>query len=243
MNLEGKPVHDSAFGRLIAVLVSPSRAFESIAQRPTWVAPLILLMILNIASGVLVFQHVDMKEVIERDTARQGQQLTDAQIEQFAGFSEKFGLGCIALAPPIGYLLFALLLMVGMKVVDGEIGFLGSFSVTLHSMMPWAVASLITIPVALGTEVFSYEQVKASTFIASSAAAFAPDGTSPILLSLLSSLDVFSFWTMALLAIGYSIVAKVSRGKAAATVIGLWVVYVAVKVGMAALGSAFGGGG
>jgi hypothetical protein len=236
-------VHDSAFGRLIAVLISPTRTFQSIAQRPTWAVPLIVLLVLNIGVSVLVFQRVDMQEVIARDTARQGQELTDQQIEQFAGVAEKFGLGCFAVVPPIGYLLFALVLMVVFKVAGGEIGFPASFSVTLHAMMPWAVASLITIPVALGTEAFSYEQIKASSFIASSAAAFAPEGTGPVLLTLLSAFDLFSFWTMALLAIGFSIVARVSRGKAAVTVIALWAVYVAFRVGMAALGGLGGGAG
>ncbi len=63
------------------------------------------------------------------------------------------------------------------------------------------------------------------------------------MLGLLSSLDLFSVWTVALLAIGYAIATKVSRGKAAGIVIAMWVVYVGVKVGLAALGSAFGGGG
>ncbi len=168
-------MHDSAFGRLIAVLISPARTFQSIAQRPTWAVPLIVLLVLNIGVSVLVFQHIDMQEVIARDTARQGQELTDEQIEQFANIGEKFGLGCIAVVPPIGYLLVALVLMVAFKIVGGEVGFPASFSIALHSQMPWAVASLITIPVALGTETFTYEQVKASSFIASSAAAFAPE--------------------------------------------------------------------
>lgn len=236
-------MHDSAFGRLIGVLVSPTRTFESIARRPTWAVALIVLVVLNLAASIIVFQHVDMAEVIARDSAQQGQELTDEQIEQFAGVAKGFGLGCVAVAVPIGYLLFALVLMVGIKVVDGEIGFLGSLSVTLHSMMPWAVAALITIPVALATDTFTYEQVKASSFIASSAAAFAPEGTGPILLAALSALDVFSFWTIALLIIGFAIAARVSRGTAATTVILAWLFWIAVKVALAWAGSAFGGAG
>lgn len=235
-------MHDSSFGRLIGALVSPTRTFEAIARRPTWVVPLVVLMLLGIGASLLVFQHVDMAEVIARDTERQGQELTDEQIEKFAGVAEKFGIGCVVVAPPVGYLLFALVLMVAFKVIGGEIGFPASFSVTLHAMMPWAVASILTIPVALGTETFSYEQVKSSTFIASSAAAFAPEGTGPTLLALLASLDLFSLWTLALLVIGFSVAAKVSKGKAAVTVIALWVVYVGFKVGMAALGGLGGGG-
>jgi hypothetical protein len=44
-------VYDSGFGRLIGVLVSPGKTFESIARRPTWLVPLLVL----VAVGAGVF--------------------------------------------------------------------------------------------------------------------------------------------------------------------------------------------
>jgi hypothetical protein len=47
---------------------------------------------------------------------------------------------------------------------------------------------------------------------------------------------LFWFWTMALLAIGYAAAnpKKISTGSAFAVVVGMWVVWVLVKVGFAA---------
>ena len=56
-----------------------------------------------------------------------------------------------------------------------------------------------------------------------------------LLASLASSIDLFSIWCAILLVIGYSVVGKVSRGKAAGAVIGLWVLWIAIKVGWAAI--------
>jgi hypothetical protein len=54
--------------------------------------------------------------------------------------------------------------------------------------------------------------------------------------SLLGSLDLFSFWTMILMALGYSATSpkKISVGSAFFTVFACWALYVLCKVGLAA---------
>jgi hypothetical protein len=53
----------------------------------------------------------------------------------------------------------------------------------------------------------------------------------------LSFFDVIGIWNLVLLVIGTSIVAKVSRGKAAAVVVGWWVLIFIVSVVSAAMTS------
>ncbi len=54
-------------------------------------------------------------------------------------------------------------------------------------------------------------------------------------MTLLVNLDLFSFWSLALLTIGFSVAGRVSKGKAAVGVVGLWVLYVVVAMLWAAL--------
>jgi hypothetical protein len=54
------------------------------------------------------------------------------------------------------------------------------------------------------------------------------------LMALCTHIDIFEIWSVILTTIGVSIVAKVSRGKSAAAVVGWWVVIVLVLVGIAA---------
>ena len=58
-------------------------------------------------------------------------------------------------------------------------------------------------------------------------------------MSLASSLDIFWIWVMLLLAMGFSVTnpKKVSFGKAIGIVFGLWIVWVIMKVGWAAIWS------
>ena len=239
-------MHESAWGRLIAVLVSPARTFESIAARPTWVAPLIVLMVLSTAAYALAWQRVDVDQMKRETSAameRRGQPANEEQLEQIAGVQKGFGMGCSVVIPPIAYLLSALVLMAGFKLAGGEIGFKTSFSVTLHGMMPWAIAALLLLPVVLAQEAVDFKALQAQTLLASSAAAFLPADASPVLVALVGSIDVFSFWSIALLIIGFAIAARVSRGPAATTVILAWLFWIAVKVALAWAGSAFGGAG
>ncbi len=53
--------------------------------------------------------------------------------------------------------------------------------------------------------------------------------------SLLASCDLFSIWTIALLAIGYRIVGKVSEAAAWGVVLTLWAIVVAGKVTLASI--------
>ena len=50
-------MEDSSFGRLIGVLVSPGKTFRSIAERPAWLVPFLVLMVLSlVAKSMLAWQ-------------------------------------------------------------------------------------------------------------------------------------------------------------------------------------------
>jgi hypothetical protein len=59
----------------------------------------------------------------------------------------------------------------------------------------------------------------------------------------LGAVDIFAAWQYVLLAIGCSVVYKVSKGKAAGLAFGIWAMGTAITVGMTFMGTAFGGGG
>jgi hypothetical protein len=67
--------------------------------------------------------------------------------------------------------------------------------------------------------------------------AFLPEGAPKWLQSLGTSIDLFSFWIMALLALAFSVAGtkRIGFGKAFGAVIGTWLAYVVCKVGWAAI--------
>jgi hypothetical protein len=57
----------------------------------------------------------------------------------------------------------------------------------------------------------------------------------PALHSIAASIDVFTFWVLALLVIGFGYAAKVTRKKAAILILSLWGIFVLGKAGWAAV--------
>jgi hypothetical protein len=236
-------LEDSSFGRLIGALVSPAKTFRSIAERPSWGVALVALLIVSTAVGVLANQRIDKNDlrqmVQERIEKSRGGQATPEQVEQAMAFTEKANAVGRWLIPVVGtvvYLLITLLFFMAFRFFAGsEIPYKTSFAVTLHGFLPVLVGGLLTLPVILSREHINLKDAQSGNLLASNLGAFAPESLGTAARSLLSSLDLFSLWTIVLLIIGYRIAAKVSTAAATTVVVVLWALYVAAKVGLSAL--------
>ena len=233
-------MEDSGIARIWGVLVSPTSTFRAIATKPSWVVPLLLLMGIGLAGAVLLTDKMDWDEITRESILASGRDVPEDQLEGIVEFQEKAGpifmIGGSVVLQPVIFLLLALVFLVTFKVLGGELNFVSSFSVILHGLMPRAVMGLLSIPVILGKSEFGYEELRDNSVLTSNLASFAPDDAGPALIGVLSSIDVFSLWALGLLIVGYATVAKVSKASAGAGVIGLWIVYVLGKVGLASLG-------
>ena len=230
---------DSSLARVVNVLFSPTRTFEAIRQRPTWLVALVILVLLGLAGSYLVTGKMDIEEVVRESVADSGRQLSDDQLEQAIALQEKL-LPVFAIAGPLvifpgACLLMALLFWVVLRLLGGEMTYKTSFATTVHGLMPNAISSLLALPVVMSRGALSYEEVRSGGVLASNLAHFAPEETGTAVRALLAGIDVFTIWALVLLIIGLAVTARVSRAKSGAVVIGLWVVYVLFKVGAAAI--------
>lgn len=231
-------MNDSGFGRLVGVLLSPEKTFRSIAERATWLAPLLVLMVLNTVVGYLINQRIDVEQMMRRQMAQRDQEMSQEQIDQAVEMAEKVGpvmtlVSGLVFAPAI-YLILAAVFMSAVRLAGSEIDFQRSLSVFLYSMMTWALYSLLALPIILSRESLDPE-VAQSGVLMSNLGAFAPEDAGAVVKGLLSSLDAFSVWTLILLILGYRIVGRISTGASAAIMLTLWALYVAGKIGLLAL--------
>jgi hypothetical protein len=240
-------MYESGFGRLIGVLISPRKTFAAIAGHPTWGTAMVVLVLILSGVSYLMALRTDHEDVTRGSMAQLGIEIPEEEMQKSIERAEKTGpltslLGGL-FVPVIG-LLLALVFMVVFKLIASDLDFGSSLSVVLHSMMPLAVSSLLSIPVILSKSTIGFEDIRNGSLLASNPAFLASEETSAPLRSLLSSLDVFTFWTLILLAIGYSQAGKMPLRKAGITVFVLWLVcWVGFKVGFSALTSSLMGGG
>jgi hypothetical protein len=119
--------------------------------------------------------------------------------------------------------------VLGAKTTFGQM-----FAVWMYAALPRLIASLLMIVTLFfgGTA----ESFNVKNPVGTNPGFYLPDAA-PWLKMLLSSFDVFTFWVLALLILGTSIVASVKRAQAAAVVLSWWILIVILSVVGAALGS------
>ena len=235
-------MEDSSFGRLIGVLVSPVKTFRSIAERPTWVAALVILGLLGAGLGVLINTRTDQREMIQKQMKKWGQNMTEEQLDEAVERAEhprpimraiSLAVGLIGQA--IAYLLPAFLYWLIFKLAGSELAFKSSLSAYLHAAMPIGVATLLMIPVILSRATVQPLDALTGDLLASSPAFLLPEGTGVAVKAALAAFDLFNLWSVVLAVIGYRIVARVSTPVAAGAAIFLFLVGMAFRVGFAAL--------
>jgi hypothetical protein len=231
-------MNDSGLGRLLGVLVSPGKTFRSIAERPTWWAVLLVLALAGTGVGFLTTKKMDFEAMARQRATQQNQPLNQEQLDKGVQFAKTFApvwalVAGLILGPGI-YMLLAVLFWTFFRLLGSEMSYPQSLSVTVHAYVPTLVLSLLAVPVLLSRQTISPDDAKKGILL-SNLAFLAPEGSSAAVQSLLGSIDFFSLWVVVLLALGYRIVAKVSGTAATATVVALWLLYVAGRAGLAYL--------
>jgi len=231
----------NVFERIAGVLFAPAETFRDIARRPDILGPLLVILILGYATTAVVMPKMDFSSVIAQQAEqmrKQNPNMDEEQLqkmERITTASMKV-FGWVAPVVMVAwYALVALVLMFAFRLFGGEVGYKQALSVTLYSWMPLVLFGIILTVVVLARGTF--DPATAATLVKSNLAFLVDMKEQPVLFSLLSSFDVFTIWMIALLSIGFATVANVSKAKAAAIVISLWIATIFVKVGFAALGA------
>ncbi|HXU33567.1 MAG TPA: Yip1 family protein [Thermoanaerobaculia bacterium] len=220
-------------GRLFRVFVAPGEVFREIREKPTWGLGFLLFWALGALSAYLLLARVDFIEVLESQFTASGRPVPP-NLDQSAGMAHGCAMVFSAIGPPIICLLIAAIFL-AMRLFGGDFNFRQSLAITVHGLMPRTAAALVSIPVILSRDHFSAQEMKTASFLFSNLGFLAPENAAPWLSTLLVSLDVFTLASLVLLSLGYHIAGKVPRSRAFLSVFGLWLVSVAVQVGLAAM--------
>jgi hypothetical protein len=229
----------SPFGRIIGVLFSPGHTFEDIVRKPSWLLPLALTTILSIGVSFAINQRINWREFMSQQiekSPRSGQMTADQkqqQIEGGAKFSPVFSY-CIGLLGPIlGALIIGLVMWGAYSLLGGaSTNFGTAFGITTHAFLTGLVSSPLFILILY---MKPYGTADLENPIAANLAAFLPEDSAKWLVALCKSFDLFSLWTLVLLAIGFAAVnpRKLKGAKSFTIAFTVWAVFVVLRVGWA----------
>lgn len=177
-----------------------------------------------------------MQKQIESSSRTQNmpQDQKDKIIDQQTKFAPVIGyVGAVAFTF-VGAVLEAAVLMGVFNMIGGSrIPFKTSLSIVSYAWVPLIIAQILGILLLF---IKDPATVDIQNLVASNAGAFLSDDAAKWLAALCSAIDIFSFWSMGLMGVGFSATnpRKITFGKAFGTVFACWLVYVVVKVGLAA---------
>ncbi|MGB6431556.1 MAG: YIP1 family protein [Candidatus Acidiferrales bacterium] len=235
------PAEIGSIGRLVGAIVNPKPTFESIVRRPDWILPIILGCLIFMAVVAAFTYRGGWPSFFEKQAANNSrmEQMTPEARESLIEKQEK-------IAPAFGYIEGAVLPFLSVLVVSGVL--LGAFTMTggtkttfktslgiaAYAGLPWVINGLLGVLVIFLKDPAS---VDLQNLVASNPGAFLASDAPKWLAALLTSIDIFAIWNIALIGLGFSVInpKKLSFGKAFGTVLVLWMFYVAVKVGAIAL--------
>jgi hypothetical protein len=229
----------SAMGRIFGVFFSPKSTFEDIARKPSWLLPIILLTILSIGVSVAINQRVDWREFMAQQIEKSpaagslSAEQKEARIEGGAKITPIFTYCIGAFGPIVFTLLVGLVMWGAYSLVAGiSTNFTTAMGITAHAFLTGLISSPLFILIlylkAPGT-------VDMENPVATNLGAILPEDAAKWLLALCKSLDVFTIWTLILLAIGFAAVSpkKLKGGKSYTIAFGVWAVMVLCRVGFA----------
>jgi hypothetical protein len=228
----------SEAARISGVFLDPKKAFADIAARPRWYWPIILMVIAALGFTYLYTSHVGwerfIRQTMENNSRAQNQ--TQEQREQAIQTGVKvapiFGYAGSLVFIPLAALAIAGAVLLMCKMTGAaSLDYKHMLAISSYAMLPTLISSILAIIVMFLKDPDQFNLQNPLVF---NLGAFLepPPNTGKALYSLATSIDLFSFWTILLLATGISVaVRKFPFSKALTAVVAPWLIYVLVKAG------------
>jgi hypothetical protein len=231
----------SELERVTGVFFNASKTFADLSRRPRWLVPLLLVVLATVAYIFVVSQQVGWERIVRRsmETNARVQSLTTEQreqaIERGAKFGAIIGYAGAVLGAPISLALIAAVLLLTSRMMGAQLTYRQLFAISSYA----GLTSLVFIGLsAVVLFLVSPDDYNIQNPVASNLGAYLdPQSTPKAIYSLAVSMDLFTFWRIALLAIGISAASSraLSFGKGLAAVALPWGLMVVVKMGWAAM--------
>ena len=231
-----QPARLSAFGRLTGVLFSPKATFEDIAAKPGFILPIAIIIVLTVAVVAVFGQRVGWRQFMEQQFAKSPQtaNLSAEEKEQRMATAVKIApiIGYVQIiVVPIAALIIGAVLMGAFNLIaSARITFLQSLSIVSYGWVPGIIGGVIGLILLF---IKSPDTIDLEHLVASDVGAFLSGDSPKWLMSLCTSLNLFTFWEIVLMGIGFSAASpkKVSIGKGITIVAVCWAIWTLGKVG------------
>lgn len=230
--------------RILDTFIAPSKTFTDLRRSAAWWGPFLLMIIVSLFFVYEVDHNIGFRKIVENQiqlsprATRQMEQLPAADrehaMQQQTKFWRVFSYGYPGFILIWNVIVAAVLLATFKFGASANVKFKTALAIVMYASLALMIRSILAaISVAAGAapDSFTFQNP-----LASNPGYFLNPADSPFLYNVLTALDVFMIWALALTAIGFCCVSSVKRSTAMAIVFG-W--YAAFVVGSAGFGALF----
>lgn len=230
----------SELARLGNIFFEPRRTFADIAAKPRFWVPMLLIVALSVVYLSAFSSHVGWERFMRQQTEKSAQMQNlpadqrEKAIEMQVKFAAPMGMAGAIVGTPIAFMVSAAILMfIFTNLLGSTVSFKQSLSIVSYSSLPAIIGTATSLLVMFLKDPSDFDlQNPAGLNVGFY---LDPNSTKAWIVSLGNSIDLLSFWSILLLATGFSIVAKKPWKSALMGVLMPWAVYVVIKVGWAAI--------
>lgn len=233
---DGGPAGINAFfSRAASIFISPSRVFADIEQgRVSWWQPFVWFAVINM---VVAYLSIPISLVVTRLNPNN---LPPETLQDTVEKIEQFGLVGVVLTPVMILIMALIVSMIGyilVSIMSAESNYKKFFTLFLYSSIVASLTSFLSVIIVRFFRGVETIRTAADGSISFGLGFLAPPDNR-FLEAIFKSFDLFSMWSLVLIAMGLVYVFKMTRNQAIICVIPLWLIGVVMLV----IGSLFNSG-
>lgn len=226
--------------RCVDIFTAPTKTFVDLRRKATFWGPLIVMIIVGIGFSFSVQQKIGWEQVFQNNLnqapAKMEKVESSPNAAQIKAISAKFIAGA-----SYGYwaivlvitLVSSLLIWVSINFgFGGKAKYSQIYAVSLYASLVINIKFLLGIVAIFAG--LAPESFIINNPVGSNVGYYLSSDLPLWLRTVCAHIDVFEIWSLVLSVIGVAVVAKVSKGKAAAVVVGWWIIFVLIAVGATA---------
>lgn len=231
--------------RLTGVYFEPRKVFQDVARYGGWLLLYVLVVALVDGAYGVIMQRVDPETIARKQiesspmASRIPPERMEEAVRQASSPARRYmTFGFIPIGVLITYLLISGVLLLVFVLMGVSITFKKSLALTIWGMgPPTLLAMIVAMVIVLVRSPDTIEVADPANNVTSNLGPLADAKEQPVLHSALGAIDLFSFWRIYLLGVGFA-AASAGRLTVGRAIVGVgipWAVYVGGKLAFAAL--------
>ena len=237
----GPPMSEPA--RILNTFIAPAKTFTDLQRNASWWGPLVLVVLVSLLYAATMDRKVGFEQIARNEIARSASR--SAQMDKMApdqkaqnvaisaAITKYIAYGSVILAFIFWAIMAGILLAVFRFGADAAVSFKVVWAIVIYGGMPWlihALLGMLSMTAGVDREAFNINNP-----VGTNPAYFMDPTGNKFVLGMASAFDIFAFWSIALIGIGFACNSRVKRSTAIGIVAALFFVYKLISSGLASL--------